>query len=82
MKGMTYLWERGCTNGISTVNNNVDIYMILCGYDLNLHSCGDGVPLKPQKIGIFKGLHGMKMDGLPPICHRNSEKPAKMLKED
>lgn len=43
MKGITYLWGRGYTNGISTVNNNVDIYMILCGYDLNLHPCGGGV---------------------------------------
>ncbi len=40
------------------------------------------MPIKLHKIGIFKGLQDMKMGDLPPICHRNSEKPAKMLKED
>lgn len=36
---------------------------------------------KPHKIRFFKDLKGAKMGGLPPICHRNSEKPPKMLRK-
>lgn len=39
------LWEIGFTNSISTVNNNVGISVILRGHDLNLYSCGDGLPV-------------------------------------
>lgn len=43
--------------------------------------CGNYLLFKPHKIRVFKALEGVKIGGLPPICHRNSEKLPKTLRE-
>ena len=58
----------------------VDEVKEACSHIL-LDTCGDCGGFKPHKIRTFKGLNGVKMGGLPPICHRNSEKPPKTLRE-
>jgi len=66
-------------------------YFMICIYSTNqgqvhlyspLTACGDYCVFKPHKIRVFRSLEGVKKGGLPPICHRNSEKLPKTFKED
>lgn len=51
------------------------------GYVSGDGECGNHSGFKPHKMRIFRSLEGMKTGGLPPICHRNSEKSPKTLRK-